>query len=597
MKDLRTTVDYTNVSYSMPEAVLTVGENRFPRRRRAGIRPRGNRGKFNLDLNFEHLSNITFDVRVAPQQMLVLNTTEEDNDLFYGRVHATGGARITGRKGVVEMEIAASTDSNSDFYLPLSGKSNISDADFVIFEKPVRTDSLDAVARRKLPCERRHRQHQTAASRMSIGLALDVRPNANVELTLAGNTLKAKGSGTLNLQINPKANIFEIYGDYTLSEGSFLLSLQNIISKRFTIENGSSIQWTGAPDGRPARHRRRLQAQGFAAAPAAGHDRQPRRQPLGARGVRHPPRRPALEPGHRLRRPRPGLRPRNADGHRQCALNARDGRYAICLPAVVQQLHGRSSSLASSNIGSSVSAATGMDFLSNMVSGWFSSLGYDFKIGYRPRSEQTSDEVDFGISKSLVNDRLLVEVEGNYLIDNKQAINSSMSNFMGEAYITYLIDPAGTLKLKAFTQTIDRFDENQGLQETGIGIYFKEDFDNLRDLKERIKARSRTRPGRHDARRGVKRGARHAPKSGCRPSVRKRRNRGTRRDESARRHGFVSWVPDLRTEAAYAPGSGQTDDRRRTDGRGTPAPTDERAASARRTAADGKTTENDNSIK
>ncbi len=64
-----------------------------------------------------------------------------------------------------------------------------------------------------------------------------------------------------------------------------------------------------------------------------------------------------------------------------------------------------------------------------------------------------------------------------------------MSNFMGEAYITYLIDRAGTLKLKGFTQTIDRFDENQGLQETGIGVYFKEDFNNLRDLRQRIKER------------------------------------------------------------------------------------------------------------
>ena len=60
---------------------------------------------------------------------------------------------------------------------------------------------------------------------------------------------------------------------------------------------------------------------------------------------------------------------------------------------------------------------------------------------------------------------------------------------MGEAYVTYLIDRAGALKLKAFTQTIDRFDENQGLQETGIGIYFKEDFENFKDLRRRIKER------------------------------------------------------------------------------------------------------------
>lgn len=91
-----------------------------------------------------------------------------------------------------------------------------------------------------------------------------------------------------------------------------------------------------------------------------------------------------------------------------------------------------SSSLASSNIGSSVSAATGMEFLSNMVSSWFSSLGYDFRIGYRPRSEQASDEVDFGISKSLINDRLFVEVEGNYLLEKQAGRERLMSNFMAK---------------------------------------------------------------------------------------------------------------------------------------------------------------------
>ena len=74
--------------------------------------------------------------------------------------------------------------------------------------------------------------------------------------------------------------------------------------------------------------------------------------------------------------------------------------------------------------------------------------------------------------------------------------NSNMSNFMGEAYLTWLIDRAGNLKLKGFTQTIDRFDENQGLQETGICIYYKEDFDNWADLKRRIRARFMSRKRR-----------------------------------------------------------------------------------------------------
>ncbi len=74
-----------------------------------------------------------------------------------------------------------------------------------------------------------------------------MRPNVEVELTVSGNTLKARGAGVLNLSINPRTNLFEMYGDYTLSEGSFQLSLQNIINKRFVIEDGSTIQWTGSP--------------------------------------------------------------------------------------------------------------------------------------------------------------------------------------------------------------------------------------------------------------------------------------------------------------------------------------------------------------
>ena len=86
-----------------------------------------------------------------------------------------------------------------------------------------------------------------------------------------------------------------------------------------------------------------------------------------------------------------------------------------------------------------------------------------------------------------------MEVEGNYLVDNRMAQNSNMSNFMGEAYITWLIDRAGNLKLRGFTQTIDRFDENQGLQETGVGIYYKEDFNTWSDLKRRIRERFMSR--------------------------------------------------------------------------------------------------------
>ena len=510
---LKTRVDFTQVAYSMPEAVLSVKNNRFKASNVAVFDPQGHRGRFDFDMSLQHLSNISYDVRVAPQQMLVLDTGPDDNDVFYGKVYATGSARISGDKGAVRMDITAATDGNSSFVLPLSSKSNISNADFVRFVQPEKTDTLDNVARKKLLFERKHRQRADAASQMNITMALNVRPDAEVEIDVEGNTVKGRGEGTLNLEINPRANIFEIYGDYTISEGSFMLSLQQIINKRFTIESGSSIQWTGSPMNAlldiDAVYKLKASLQPLL---------QGTSENLG--GDRSVPVECVIHLGDRLSNPSIGfdVRVPGSDPETQTLV-----ANALSTPETVDtqflylllfnSFMSESSSQANANIGSSVSAATGLEFVSNMVSNWLSSSDYNVVIRYRPKSELTSDEVDFGLSKSLINNRLFVEVEGNYLIDNKQATvnNNSMSNFMGEAYITYLIDRAGTLKLKAFTQTIDRFDENQGLQETGIGVYFKEDFNNLRDLRNRIRERFTNK--KRKARRMARRTARAAEKA------------------------------------------------------------------------------------
>jgi len=501
VSDLSTKVVFTQVPYSVPRATLDVRGNRFRASNVPVFDPQGNRGRLDIDLNLQHLSNIAYDLRIAPQRMLVLNTTARDNDLFYGRVYATGAARITGDKGKVAMDIAATTDDNSAFYMPLSSNPNISYADFVTFVEPAEEEQ-DIVMRKKLSFERRRDRKVSAGSEMEIALALNVRPNVEVEIAVGDNPVKARGEGTLNLEIAPRSNVFEIYGDYTISEGSYTLTLQNVLTKPFIIENGSTIQWTGAPMGA------RLDID---AVYKLKTSLQPLLQGSSDRFTadRSTPVECVIHLGNRLTDPDVtfDVRVTTSDPESQMivanALNTPetvDQQFLYLL--LFNSFLAENNAAASSNIGASVGVGTGLEFLSNMLSNILSSSDYNVMIRYRPKSELTSDELDFGLSKSLIDNRLFVELEGNYLIDNKQAVNSSMSNFMGEAYITYLIDRAGTLRLKAFTQTIDRFDENQGLQETGIGIYFKEDFNNFRDLRRRIRERftNRKRQERREAR-------------------------------------------------------------------------------------------------
>lgn len=104
-------MDFTQVTYTMPRAVIEVKNNHLIARRPCPLYdPEKNEGLFSIDLNLEHLSNIFYSVKVLPKELMVLNTTSKDNDLFYGRIFASGSATIAGSKGGVKMDIVATTE-------------------------------------------------------------------------------------------------------------------------------------------------------------------------------------------------------------------------------------------------------------------------------------------------------------------------------------------------------------------------------------------------------------------------------------------------------------------------------------------------------
>lgn len=496
VRDFTTTVDFTQVTYTMPRAVIEVKNNHLIAEGVPLYDPEKNEGLFSIDLNLEHLSNIFYSVKVLPKELMVLNTTSKDNDLFYGRIFASGSATIAGSKGGVKMDIVATTEGDSEFYMPLSGQSNAKTADFVTFVTPEQIDTTDYLVRKKLLFQQQGRKKEAAGSTMDITMALNVQDNTAFQLVIdptVGSALKGRGNGMLNLHINPGNGIFNMYGDYTLIEGSFLFSLQNIITKKFIIESGSMIQWTSEPvDARldiNAVYKLKTSLQPLLNTVTASSDDDQSGSRISDRSV---PVDCKIHIGGRLSNPQLDFSVvvPVTDIETQAAvasvLNTQEAQAQQFISLVAL---GTFSNSGSANIGASSGVATGLEMLTNQLTNWFSTDDYRIILNYRAGSEMTGDEVDFGFSTNLINNRLLVEVEGNYIIDNKQAVSNNVSNFMGEAHVTWLIDKSGNLRLKAFTQTIDRFDENQGLQETGIGISYKEDFNNFKDLKQRIRDR------------------------------------------------------------------------------------------------------------
>ncbi|MBR5877225.1 MAG: translocation/assembly module TamB domain-containing protein, partial [Alistipes sp.] len=302
--------------------------------------------------------------------------------------------------------------------------------------------------------------------------------------------IKSRGEGLLNLRVNPKANIVEMYGDYTIEKGSYLFTLQNVVNKWFDIERGSTIQWTGEPLNAmlniDAIYRLKASLQPLLQGSVSESSKS------SSRAV---PVECVIHLTDRLTQPTVtfDIIVPSVDSEVQSVIastlstpESKSQQFLYLL--IANSFISESSTASASDSATTAAAVTGFEMLSNQLSNWLLNGEDKIILRYRPRTEQLSDEVDFGFSKGLINNRLLIEVEGNYIVDKSQIVNAT-SNFTGEAYVTWLIDQAGTLRLKGFTHTIDRFDENQGLQETGIGIYFKEDFNNSRDLRYRLKQR------------------------------------------------------------------------------------------------------------
>ncbi len=500
--DLSTKILFTQVEYNVPSARIEIDDNILWSRSQKMYDSHGNSGLLTLNLSLDHLSNVSYMLRIVPENMLVLNTTIEDNELFYGTLFASGVATISGDKMGVNMDITATSQPNSSFFMPLSTSSAVAKTDFITFvERVVEAPTQDGAAvnyRRRFVEEREQRLNTRLSPRVNVNMALHATPDLDFQLVIdptLGDAIRAKGEGRINLNIAPEENIFEMYGDYDITEGNYLFTLLNPISKRFTINSGSSIQWTGDPLD-PQLNIDAVYMVKTSLDPlinsTSDYSSESSSRALPVDCIIHL--------GDRLSQPSVdfSIEVPTADTEQQAVIsNTLIDQETISQQFFYLLLANSFVPVASTStnvLTTSTTASTGFELLTNQLSNWLSSSNLDVVIRYRLGSDVdlTSDEVDLGFSRGFIDNRLLIELEGNYQADNKAAIDDSdLSNFMGEAYITWLIDKAGSLRLKGFTQTIDRYDENQGLQETGVGIYFSESFDNFRDLKRKIADRFR----------------------------------------------------------------------------------------------------------
>lgn len=492
---LTTTVAFLNVPYSLPKTTVKMKDNALSLRNATLTDPEGNKADFSFGLNLSSLANITYSLDVKPRDMMVLNTSEKDNELFYGKVYASGAAAIRGDKAGVKMDITATTSDNSAFYMPFTDVVSSAGADVIRFIDPnrFRSDSLSYLRRKQMIMSRGKRRGDSNRSSINIGMELNVQPNMDFQLLIdprVGDILEGRGRGLLNINVNPTNNEFTMYGECEIMEGSYQFTLQDIVSKKFQIEPGGRITWTGDPMEADldvsAVYKLRASLSPLLGTTYSGRMTTPVEcrirltdklsNPTVTFDVALPEASPEVQ-----------VLARNAMSTQEGVAN----QFLFLVAARTFY----SDDTGMSSIGSSAGNTIAFEMLSAQIGSWLSNDKFNIGFGYKRNEDIASDEYNLDFSTQLFDNRLILEIEGNFDTGGTKALNSGnkdASNLTGNFYLTWLMDRAGNLRVKGFSRTIDRFDD-YGLQESGVGLYYKEDFDHFGDVIRNFRKRFRWR--------------------------------------------------------------------------------------------------------
>ncbi len=230
--------NYLNTVYNFDGSII-FDQNEIGFRGLNLIDKDNNRGQITGGIFHDGFKDFVVDIRGSMSNLLVLNTTIRENELYYGTAVATGTFNILGPFSNLEVGVRATTNKGTNLYIPISSSNSVEQSEFIHF-----IDFQDSLVLAEINLER-----EVVLSGLKLDFDIAVTPDAYAEIIFdqkAGDIIRARGRGNLKLQIDTNGQ-FNMFGDYEITEGAYNFTLYGIINKEFIVEPGSKISWLGDP--------------------------------------------------------------------------------------------------------------------------------------------------------------------------------------------------------------------------------------------------------------------------------------------------------------------------------------------------------------
>ncbi len=185
---------------------------------------------------------------------MLQHNSKKENPTWYGTVFGNGNAHIVGIPGNIKIDINLSSAPNSTFNFVLSDRENAGEYTFVTFTDKRKEQELARQEAEKPDFLKKLEQTEANNSTQTtflINLLADITPNLTINLIMdpdGGDKIRATGNGNMRIEYD-SANDIKMFGNYTVEEGRYNFTLQDIIIKEFKINQGGTISFSWRPVG------------------------------------------------------------------------------------------------------------------------------------------------------------------------------------------------------------------------------------------------------------------------------------------------------------------------------------------------------------
>lgn len=447
----------------------------------------GNQATMRGSVNHHYLFSFNYDLGFALNNILTINWQEQPARSFWGSVAATGNINLHGTTRDVNITGEVTTvgeEGSSALFYNSNAAGGDENRDFVRF-----TPTPAQLAERALSQGQADEQPTPGGGAdVNIDVKINATPDATLNIVtdpVTRDYMSLRGSGPLQLNYYNKGR-FQLNGLYTVNSGRYKLTIKDIIQKNFDIQQGGYLRFNGTPSEADINLKGVHRVNSVSLSDlnvGASHTN----STIGVDCILNFTGK-AAEPKVSFDIDFPRANQDEATLLKRYILTEEDRNMQAVYLLSIGRFYTYNYNDFSSNTGGQNQSTVAMtSLLAGTLSGQINNILQDafrvtnWSVGTSiaaGRMGFNDMEVQGSLSGKMFNNRLLFN--GN--IGYRDQITTYSNNLVGDFNLQWLLNKSGTISLKAYSETNDRYFTKSSLTTQGGGILFQKDFRKLRDF-------------------------------------------------------------------------------------------------------------------